>query len=143
MRARDLGIVTEQLGVELFHIFGITLDLRDGVLTRVFRVRDAQGRITRVSSRRLVHMGKPNLAALKWELIAENWSGEAVVRTGIDGSVINNGVPRYRQLSSKHLEIQERSTVAPEGIYLKARTSQSHVEIAMAARPPRCSSAWR
>ena len=86
-----------------------TLDLRDGILTRDFRVRDGKGRITRVTSRRLVHMGNPNLAALSWEMIAENWSGEAVVRTGIDGSVTNNGVPRYRQLSAKHLEIEERS----------------------------------
>jgi len=110
------------------------LDLQHGVLTRVFRVRDDRGRITRVVSRRIVHMGEPNLAALTWDLVAENWSGEAAIRSGIDGAVENSGVARYRQLSGKHLEVTARAAVAPEGIYLKARTFQSHVEIALASR---------
>ncbi len=110
------------------------LDLRDGVLTRAFRFRDGHGRVTRIVSRRLVHMGTPHLAALSWELTPENWSGGVVVRSGIDGSVTNAGVARYRQLAGKHLEVLDRSTVAPEGIFLTARTIQSHVEIAVAAR---------
>jgi trehalose/maltose hydrolase-like predicted phosphorylase len=110
------------------------LDLRNGVLTRAFLIGDERGRVTRLVSRRLVHMGKPNLAALWWELTPENWSGDAIIRTGIDGSVTNAGVARYRQLSGKHLEPIARSAVAPEGIFLKSRTSQSHVEIALAAR---------
>lgn len=110
------------------------LDLRSGILTRAFRVRDERGRVTRLVSRRFVHMGSPNLAALSWELTPENWSGEVIIRAGLDGSVTNAGVARYRQLSGKHLELCVRSAVAPEGIYLKTRTSQSQVEIALAAR---------
>jgi trehalose/maltose hydrolase-like predicted phosphorylase len=110
------------------------LNLREGTLCRRFRVKDGQGRITSVESRRLVHMEKPHLAALEWRLIAENWSGELLLRSGLDGSVTNSGVARYRQLANKHLEIPYRAPVAPEGIYLKARTSQSHIEVAQAAR---------
>ncbi len=108
--------------------------LREGLLLRRFRVIDGRGRITAIESRRLVHMEKPNLAALEWRLTPENWSGPLSIRSGLDGSVRNGGVPRYRQLSSKHLEICHRAPVAPEGIYLKVRTSQSRIEVAMAAR---------
>ncbi len=110
------------------------LDLREGLLLRRFRVKDAQGRITSLESRRLVHMEKPNLAALEWRLTPENWSGELVLRSGLDGSVRNEGVARYRQLANRHLELAHRAPVAPEGIYLKVRTSQSRIEVAMAAR---------
>lgn len=110
------------------------LDLREGILLRRFRFADAAGRVTAIESRRLVHMHRPNLAALEWRLTAENWSGPIVLRSGIDGAVTNAGVARYRQLASRHLEVQHRSPVAPEGIYLKARTCQSHIEVAVAAR---------
>lgn len=110
------------------------LNLRDGVLLRRFRVTDLRGRTTSIESRRLVHMEKPHLAALAWRLVPENWSGTLVVRSGLDGAVRNTGVARYRQLSSRHLEVQHRSPAAPEGVYLKVRTSQSHIEVAQAAR---------
>ena len=110
------------------------LDLREGTLRRQLRVEDRQGRITSIESRRLVHMGKPNLAAIEWRVVAENWSGAVLLRSGLDGSVTNTGVARYRQLASKHLEVQHRGPVAPEGIYLKVRTTQSHIEVAEAAR---------
>jgi alpha,alpha-trehalase len=110
------------------------LDLREGMLRRQLRVKDRAGRITSIESRRLVHMGKPNLAAIEWRVVAENWSGVVLVRSGLDGSVTNAGVARYRQLAGKHLEVQHRGPVAPEGIYLKVRTTQSHIEVAEAAR---------
>lgn len=110
------------------------LDLRAGVLLRRFRVRDPQGRITAIESRRLVHMEHRHLAALEWRVLPENWSGVVLFRSGLDGSVKNAGVARYSQLASKHLEELQRAPVAPEGIYLKVRTIQSHLEVAMAAR---------
>lgn len=110
------------------------LDLREGLLVRRFRVRDLEGRITSIESRRLVHMGEPNLAAIEWRLTPENWCGDIVVSSGLDASVTNEGVARYRQLSGKHLELRCRGPVAPEGINLIARTTQSHIEVAVAAR---------
>ncbi len=110
------------------------LDLRDGVLLRRFRVRDDSQRITSVESRRIVHMKKHHLAAIQWRLVAENWSGRVEIASGIDGSVTNENVERYRQLESKHLDVIDRGTVAPEGIYLKVRTNQSDIEMAQAAR---------
>jgi trehalose/maltose hydrolase-like predicted phosphorylase len=110
------------------------LNLREGLLLRRFRFADARGRITSIESRRLVHMEKPNLAALEWRLTPENWSGAVVLRSGLDGSITNGGVARYRQLSSKHLEICHRAPVSLEGVYLKVKTSQSRIEVGLAAR---------
>src|SRR5690606_19024722 len=75
-----------------------------------------------------------HLAAIEYSVTPENWSGELRIRTGLDGSVTNSGVPRYRQLNNRHLELVESGTVAPEGVHLVVRTTQSHLEIAQAAR---------
>ena len=110
------------------------LDLRNGVLHRTFRVRDDQGRTTSIHSRRIVHMEHHHLAAIQWQFTPEDWSGRIEIQSGIDGSVVNDNVARYRQLEDKHLKVLDCGTVAPEGIYLEVRTNQSHIEMAQAAR---------
>ena len=110
------------------------LDLRCGMFTRRFRVRDSGGRTTAIVSRRLVHMGTPHLCAIEWQLLPEDWSGKAIIRSALDGSVTNAGVARYRQLAQRHLEVIDRGAVAPEGIHLLVRTSQSRLEMAQSAR---------
>ena len=110
------------------------LDLRAGELRRSFRVVLDEGRAVTVESRRLVHMGRPHLGAIQWRVVPQGWSGRLEVVSGLDGSVTNDNVARYRQLESKHLDVIERGTVAPEGIYLKVRTNQSDIELAQSAR---------
>lgn len=110
------------------------LDFRNGVLTRRVRFRDRAGRVASVRSRRLVHMKQPHLAALEMTLRAENWSGTATLRSALDGAVVNSGVPRYRDLDSKHLEVLEKGTAGPDGTYLVAQTGQSRIRVALAAR---------
>ena len=110
------------------------LDLRNGLLTRRVRFRDPEGRVSFIRSRRLVHMRRPHLAILRWTLAAENWSGRVTLRSSLNGAVINAGVPRYRQLNSKHLETLEKGPVGEDGVYLVVRTSQSHTRVALAAR---------
>ena len=108
------------------------LDFRNGVLTRRVRFRDRAGRVTIVRSRRLVHMKQRHLAALEMTLQAENWSGTATLRSALDGSVVNSGVPRYRDLNSKHLEVLEKGAAGPDGTYLVAQTIQSRIRVALA-----------
>ena len=55
-------------------------------------------------------------------------------RSGIDGSVINDGVERYRQLNSKHLEPLDHGTFGQDGIYLHMQTNQSKIQITEALR---------
>ena len=110
------------------------LDLQAGMLTRRFRFRDARGRETTVEECRLVHMQQPHLAAIDYRITGENWTGPIRVRSILDGSVTNAGVARYRQLASHHLEPVGSGAVAPEGVYLVVRTTQSRLELAGAAR---------
>ena len=114
--------------------YRLELDLERGLLERRMRVRDAQGRETSLVSRRLVHMGLPHLAATEVTLCAENWSGRIVVRTALDGRVINAGVERYRQLNNKHLTALESRTLGEDAILLVVETNQSQLRIAEAAR---------
>ena len=110
------------------------LDLRRGVLTGRLRVRDGQGRITRATCRRFVHMGAAHLAALEMTVTPENWSGRLRIRSELDGAVENSGVPRYRGLASRHLVPIEARSLDPVAVLLVVETSQSHIRIAEAAR---------
>jgi trehalose/maltose hydrolase-like predicted phosphorylase len=110
------------------------LDLKQGVLKRVMRMRDRKGRETALATRRLVHMGAPHLAAIEWSLTPENWSGRVEVISALDGRVTNAGVPRYRELNGKHLVPLASAQIRDDGILLVVETSQSNVRIAEAAR---------
>jgi alpha,alpha-trehalase len=110
------------------------LDLRRGVLTRDVRVRDADGRTTRVHDRRLVHMATPHLAALERTVTPEDWSGRLELRAALDGRVVNGLVARYRDLASGHLEPVEARPIGDEALYLEVRTRQSRIHLALAAR---------
>jgi len=111
-----------------------TLDLRIGVLTRELRVRDHRGHTTRVTTRCLVHMGDPHLAAIELTLTAEDWSGPIEVRSALDGRIENRGVARYRMLNGRHLAAAAAQRVRDDVIFLHARTVQSEIDIAAAAR---------
>ncbi len=110
------------------------LDLTAGMLHRDIRFRDGAGRTTRWKERRIVSMADRHLAALSIELTAEDWDGELTVRAGLDGSVTNAGVPRYRDLASRHLETLDLQHLGADVIYLHSRTNQSLLQVALAAR---------
>lgn len=110
------------------------LDIRRGMLHRQVRFRDPQGRITLVRQHRFVHMAHPHLAGLWTSVVAENWSGLLRIRSEIDGQVTNSGVARYRDLASQHLDILRTEVTDQETMSLLARTSQSGITVATAAR---------
>ena len=110
------------------------LDLARGELAFHLHLRDPDGRETRLSSRRIVHMDDSHLAAIAWSLEPVNWSGRLLVRSGIDGGVENLGVPRYRQLETRHLEPLEQGEYGEDAVYLRSMTNQSRLELAQAAR---------
>lgn len=110
------------------------LDLRNGLLMRSFRFRDGAGRTTSVTERRIVSMADPYLAALETTIVPEDWSGRLEIRSGLDGTVTNSGVARYRNLRGDHLVPLDTSEVDEESTLLVTRTRGSHVRIAEAAR---------
>ena len=110
------------------------LDLRQGVLTRMFVLTDPEGRRTRIAQRRFVHMGNPHAAGLQTTFLPENWSGSMRVESGLDGRIINAGVARYRKLNNRHLEPVEAEFLNNDSMYLEVETTQSRVRVAIAAR---------
>jgi trehalose/maltose hydrolase-like predicted phosphorylase len=124
------------LGTEAvtFLNYECVLDLRKGMLIRDLRVRDREGRITRLQARRIVHMSDPHYGAVEITLTAENWSGRVETRAALDGWVANLGVERYRLLSNRHLEPVDARAVGDDSMLLSVRTSQSGIVIAEAAR---------
>jgi alpha,alpha-trehalase len=112
----------------------LELDLRRGVLTRLARVRDDAGQVTRFSQRRFVSMDDPHLAALETTIVPETWSGRLQVRSVVDGNVRNSGVARYRALAGNHLAGVETAVVDEETVFLQAATSRSRILVAEAAR---------
>src|SRR5512133_3501709 len=112
----------------------LELDLRQGTLTRYLRWQDADGRRTGLVQRRVVSMKDQHLAGLETTLEAENWSGTVLVRSGLDGRVVNAGVKRYRDLNGQHLQVLAQGEADAETIQLQVETNQSHVRVALAAR---------
>jgi alpha,alpha-trehalase len=110
------------------------LDLRRGILLRTISFRDDHNRQTKVEEARLVHMGAMHLAALEMRLTAENWSGQLKIRSGLDGLVTNEGVDRYKELNSNHLEPLEVEVFGDDTIYLQVCTTQSKLRVAQSAR---------
>lgn len=110
------------------------LDLRRGILTRVNRYRDSGGRITRVTSRHLQSLVQPYLAALETTVQAENWTGEIVVRSAVNGAVANRNVADDAPLAHHHLTPRHVGQSDADTVLVDAITNQSEITIAIAAR---------
>ena len=119
--------------VEILH-YRQELDMQQAILHRSIHFRDLQGRQTVYRESRFVSMDQPHLMALKVELLSRNWSGELEVKSSIDGNIINNNVKRYAAFNKRHLEILSTREIDAGTMGLKARTAQSGIEIALAAR---------
>jgi trehalose/maltose hydrolase-like predicted phosphorylase len=79
------------------------LDIRHGLMHRRLKFRDGLGRETQVEEERLVSMAQPQLAGLQLIVTPLNWSGVLEMESGIDGSVINDNVERFRDYAKRHL----------------------------------------
>jgi len=109
------------------------LDMHGGVLSRKMRFKDYQGRRTLVETKRIVSMDNHHCGAFEYIITPENYSEWITVRTMLDGTVLNTGVERYKQLNSKHWISRSLGSFPKNGIYLTMRTSQSRIELCQAA----------
>lgn len=114
--------------------FQQNLDLRHGVLSRTIHFEDQDKRETIIESSRIVHLAFEHIAAIQWKFTPKNWSGKIIVHSALDGSVINNGVARYRDLNSKHFNVLSTGRFDEEGISLQVETKQSKVRMAQSAK---------
>jgi len=110
------------------------LDLKAGILRRSVRCRDHDGRETTFHTRRIVHMGLPQLAAIELRICPHNWSGPIEVRSALDGRVVNAGVERYRAFNGRHLAPLTATAVGEDTLLLVTETTQSRLRVAQTAR---------
>ena len=110
-----------------------TLDFKTGLLTRKMTIKDAEGNISRIESERFVSMDNPHIAALRYRVIPQNYSGNITFWSALNGAIENTGVERYKALQSKHLQPMEQGSDG-EIVFLKVKTVQSEIEIAESAR---------
>ncbi|MDD4086999.1 MAG: HAD hydrolase-like protein [Bacteroidales bacterium] len=109
------------------------IDFKKALLSRELVVEDKQGRQTLIRSKRLASLDSSLLAALRYELEPLNYSAAIQLRSGIDGTVINGGVERYKTLSSKHLTPINQGIEAGK-LFVLVKTNQSGHQIAEVAR---------
>jgi trehalose/maltose hydrolase-like predicted phosphorylase len=109
-------------------------DVRNALLKRNQRFRDRAGRETTLETQRFVSMADMHQAAMEWKITPENWSGKVEMISALDGRVTNRGVARYRELEGRHLDPVFPRTFGAEIIALEARTRQSRIYVAEAAR---------
>ena len=121
----------DDVTIDSYHL---ALDTQRGLLTRSFTFKDAAGRSTRWHEERLVSMADRHQAGIRLTLEPLDWQGRITIKAGLDGSVINAGVDRYKALASRHLETLETKELDAETIFLRSRTTQSRVEVAVASR---------
>ncbi|MDO9559024.1 MAG: beta-phosphoglucomutase family hydrolase [Syntrophales bacterium] len=110
------------------------LDLRRGMLLKTISFEQGQGRRSTLTERRLVSMADMHLGAIELTLRAENWSGSVIIRSGIDGRVVNTGAKLYEKFNNRHLEPLSGDVVGDDGVHLLVRTCQSNVRLAQATR---------
>jgi trehalose/maltose hydrolase-like predicted phosphorylase len=109
-------------------------EIRGAVVARELRLRDQGGRETTLRTRRFVSMADAHQAGMEWMLTPENWSGRLEIVSALDARIENEGVARYAQLEGRHLQPTVPRTFGPEVIALMARTRQSRIYVAEAAR---------
>ncbi|MFP4373593.1 MAG: HAD family hydrolase [Spirochaetaceae bacterium] len=110
-----------------------SLDMRNAVVRRRLRVRDRSGHRTRIETRRFISMAEPHLAAIEYSITPLNYDKPVTLKSTLDGTVVNYGVPRYRDLAKRHLEgVAAHHTDGR--LELHTRTTESKVEIHMHAR---------
>ncbi len=109
------------------------LDMRTAVMKRRFRFKDVRGRITEIASRRFASMADQHTAAISFTVTPINYSAPITVRSSLDGTVRNQGVPRYSHLSNEHLTPVNQGKT-DQSVYLTVKTNESHIQIVMCAR---------
>lgn len=116
------------------------LDLQQGLLHRHIHFVEPEGRESLLQSSRLVHMGLPHLAAVRWTLTPQNWAGQIQVRSALDARISNENVERYGEMNDKHFRVLD-ANYHPEGrSVLVTEAPESHFRVAQGIRT-RCSGA--
>jgi beta-phosphoglucomutase family hydrolase len=109
------------------------LDFQNGVLHRKIKVTSNKNRESLIYSKRYVSIADPHLAVLEYSITPLNYSCNIEFKSSIDGTLINDGVERYRDLDQHHLEQVDQGFADGIG-YVVVKTNQSEITIAVAQK---------
>ncbi len=109
------------------------LNFRTGILSKEIFIEIENGKQLKIKSLRLAGMHQPHIAAMKYEIMPLNFSGNIEIKSSLNGNLRNEGVERYKQLNSQHLESSQEG-VDDDTIFIEVKTIQSKIKIAQAAR---------
>ncbi len=109
------------------------LDFRTGVLSKFIIVTDDENHRTKIESKRIVSMDNPHQAAISYTITPLNYSGQITFSSNIDGTIINEGVERYKSLNSKHLKPVSQGGEGNVS-WLEVVTNQSNIKVAEVAK---------
>lgn len=109
---------------KLLH-FERQLDLRTGVLSRFVRWQSRKGQTSEISFERFASLDDPHVLCLRVSVTPLDYSGEVSIRTGLNGSVSNQGYT--------HWDWQGQA-VSEKQAWLSARTCNTGIELGMAMR---------
>lgn len=106
------------------------IDLRQALYRRSLRFKSNTGEIFKLISERFISMADRHLAALRYTILPESASPVLTIRSALEGRIKNDGIKRYRELSSKHLlPVAQKSENGC--LSLNVKTSQSGIELLM------------
>lgn len=118
--------------IDYFHRY---IDLASGEMTRDMVVTDPKGRMVLLESSRFSSMKNMHLGGMTYSVTSLNFAGKITIKSGIDGSIINSGVDRYKDLEQKHLE-SDLEQATDDTLLVQVKTVQSNINIAVAVRFP-------
>ncbi|KMQ51364.1 Trehalose 6-phosphate phosphorylase [Chitinispirillum alkaliphilum] len=104
------------------------LNIKKAIVKRSMIFKDFGNRETKLEISQFASMDNPHCGALKYKITPLNYSSSIVLRSSLDGTVINDGVPRYRSLKSKHLTTITNE-IQNDTLYLHTKTTASGVSI--------------
>lgn len=106
------------------------LDLKQGILYKKYRLRDARGNITRLEGYRFLSQHDRRAAGIRYELTAENYSGSITVESITDGTTLNSA--SRPQDKVKHYTVRTAGPMHTEGMYLEAATRDKDLRVGIA-----------
>ena len=111
------------------------INFREGGLERSILFEDPKGRQTMIKTFRMASMHAYHVAAIKYTVIPWNYNGKITLRSTIDGDVINDNVPRYRDLSQTHIHVLSAKAYGTcNGVMMTAETINTNQTICLYAK---------
>lgn len=122
----ELVLEGERVRLDAGRVLGYSrfLNLRNGVLTRRVKWESPMGKVIDIVSERLCSLHDRHLAAVRWKVTSENYSGPLEIRSGLPTGVDNLGHRHWNAVAQGF---------GDEGMWILARTRSTGIQLAIAA----------